>query len=530
MHGEPKHSLAPASHTSSGHVKAENVYSKEHQKSFPRFYESFEETPLLIAILTYMSYAFLVVVGSIRDLLQYYGLDKKIAYQEPKLEGFVPLLHSWESFYTRYAYRRVRDCFNRPLASGAGSVFKVKERVSPDYGWSFNFSGRDIEALNFGSYNYLGFADEYPPCMNKVEQVTRELGVGVGGSKQELGYLAIHEELDCLMARYLGTEAAMTYPMGFATNSMNIPCLVQKGCLIISDELNHASLVLGARLSGANIKVFKHNDMKDLESILKEAIVKGHPKTKRPWKKILIVVEGVYSMEGSIVRLPEVIDLKKKYNAYLYLDEAHSIGALGPHGRGVVDYFGVNPRDVDILMGTYTKSFGAAGGYIGGSKRIINYLRAYSHSSIYAATMPAPVAQQIICVLKIIMGEDGTTEGEKRIAQLKWNSRYFRRKLKEMGLIIYGNRDSPVVPMLVYLPSKVTGFSRHVLERGLGVVVVGFPATPITQSRVRFCLSAAHNKESLDKALQIINETADYFRIKYSSQKPEDYAEEFIDD
>lgn len=156
--------------------------------------------------------------------------------------------------------------------------------------------------------------------------------------------------------------------MGFATNSLNLPAILSPGCLVVSDEKNHASIILGLRLSGATIRVFKHNDMVDLEKVLKNAIFNGQPKTKAPWKKILIIVEGVFSMEGSIVKLPEVIALKKKYKAYMYLDEAHSVGAMGPNGGGVVDYFGVNPNDIDILMGTFTKSFGSSGGYIAGSK------------------------------------------------------------------------------------------------------------------------------------------------------------------
>ncbi|XP_013382088.1 serine palmitoyltransferase 2-like [Lingula anatina] len=308
--------------------------------------------------------------------------------------------------------------------------------------------------------------------------------------------------------------------MGFATNSMNIPTLMGKGTLILSDELNHASLVLGSRLAGCQIQVFKHNDMDSLETKLRDAVVNGQPRTHRPWKKILIVVEGVYSMEGSIVKLPEVIRLKKKYKAYLYLDEAHSIGAIGPTGRGIVEYFGCDPKDVDIMMGTFTKSFGAAGGYIAGTKRLIDYLRIHSHSAIYATSMSAPVTQQVITSMKIIMGEDGTDEGQKRIKQLAWNTRYFRQKLQDKGLIVYGNKDSPVVPMLLFLPAKIAGFGRETLKRGLGTVVVGFPATPIIESRARFCLSAAHTKEMLDKSLSIIDEVADLIRLKYSRMPP----------
>lgn len=178
----------------------------------------------------------------------------------------------------------------------------------------------------------------------------------------------LHTELESLTAKFLGVEDAIVFGMGFATNSLNIPTLITPGCLVVSDEKNHASIILGLRLSGATPKVFKHNNMNDLERVLRESIIAGQPGSGKPWKKILIIVEGVFSMEGSIVKLPEIIALKKKYKAYVYLDEAHSIGATGPSGRGILEYYGVDPNDIDILMGTFTKSFGSAGGYIAGNK------------------------------------------------------------------------------------------------------------------------------------------------------------------
>lgn len=238
-----------------------------------------------------------------------------------------------------------------------------------------------------GSYNYLGFAENNGPSSKAAIQSISDFNVASCSPRQEFGTLKCHIELEKLVAEFLGVEKAVTFGMGFATNSMNIPTLVGKGCLILSDELNHASLVLGSRLSGATIKVFKHNDTSDLEAKIKKAIIEGHPVTRRPWKKILIIVEGVYSMEGSIVRLPEIIEIKKKYKAYLYLDEAHSIGAVGPRGRGVVDFYGCDPKDVDILMGTFTKSFGSAGGYIAGKASLIDYLLDNSHSNCYASSM-----------------------------------------------------------------------------------------------------------------------------------------------
>lgn len=191
--------------------------------------------------------------------------------------------------------------------------------------------------------------------------------------------------------------------------------------------------------------------MKDLELKLCKYIVEGQPKTGQPWKKIITIVEGIYSMEGTIVNLPELIRLKKKYKFFIYLDEAHSIGALGPNGRGVIDYYGCNPADVDILMGTFTKSFGAAGGYLAGSNAVINAVKLRSYCNYYATTMSPPIAKQIICVLNSLSQEDG----QIRIKRLAYNTRYFRKKLREMGFIIYGHEDSPVVPLLICFFAKI---------------------------------------------------------------------------
>ncbi|KAL3873457.1 hypothetical protein ACJMK2_036572 [Sinanodonta woodiana] len=493
------------------------------------YFESFEETPLHIAIWTYLGYGLLVVFGHIRDFLRDIGIEKIKSCTEPRLSGFVPLYQSWESFYTRNLYRRIRDCWNRPICSVAGAEMEILERTTNDHGWNFKLTDKKKKVMNFGSYNYLGFAENKGPCADAVEENVHHWGLSSGASRQELGYQEIHKQLDKLVAEFLGVEAAITVPMGFATNSMNMPCLVGKGCLILSDEINHASLVLGSRLSGATIYTFKHNNMKDLEAKLRDAVISGQPRTHRPWKKILIVVEGVYSMEGSIIDLPEVIRLKKKYKAYLYLDEAHSMGAMGPHGRGVVDYFGLDPKDVDVMMGTFTKSFGASGGYIGGTKRLINHLRLHSHAAMYSLSMPPPVVQQIISSMRIIMGLDGTNEGKKRIQQLKWNLRYLRRRLNEMGFIIYGNKDSPVVPLLIYMPSKIAALSRECLARGVGIVVVGFPATPIIESRARFCLSAAHTKEMLDRAIEVLDEVGDLLRLKYSRKLVPIFSEDEVE-
>ncbi|XP_053292804.1 serine palmitoyltransferase 3 [Pleuronectes platessa] len=491
------------------------VASRQHRQ------EPFEQAPMYVAVMTYLGFGIVTLFGYFRDFLRAVGLEKcNSAEEREEQKDFVPLYQDFENFYNRNLYMRVRDNWNRPVCSLPGPVFDLMERVSDDYNWTFRLTGRTIHnAINMGSYNYLGFAENNEDFLRTVAENMRQYGVGVCSTRKEIGNLSIHEDLEKLVATFLGVESSMTFGMGFATNSMNIPALVGKGCLILSDELNHTSLILGARLSGATIRVYKHNNMHSLEKMLREAVCSGQPRTHRPWKKILIMVEGIYSMEGSVVRLPEIIALKKKYKAYLYVDEAHSIGAVGPTGRGVTELFGVNPVDVDVMMGTFTKSFGAAGGYIAGKKELVDYLRSHSHSAVYAAAMSPPVAEQILRAMKCIMGKDGTTEGIKRVRQLAENTRYFRARLKEMGFIIYGDDDSPVVPILLYMPGKVVAFAREMLERRIGVVVVGFPATPLSEARARFCLSASHTRAMLDTVLHHLNELGDSLVLKFSRRK-----------
>ncbi|XP_055853741.1 serine palmitoyltransferase 2 [Episyrphus balteatus] len=477
---------------------------------------SFEEVPLHTACLTYLGFYLLMILGYINQLM----CAPKIAKEENR-EGYVTLYDAFESFYSRYVYRRVRDCWNRPIVSVPGAEVTLKDRITKDYGWTFEFTGTQTKCLNLGSYNYLGFAAAEGPCADQSAERCRTDGLALGSSRRELGTTYLHVELEKLTAKFIGAEDAIVFGMGFATNSLNLPSLLAPGCLVVSDEKNHASIILGIRLSGATTKVFKHNNMKDLERVLRHNVVNGNPKTGKPWTKIMIIVEGVFSMEGSIVRLPEIIALKKKYKAYLYLDEAHSVGAMGPNGRGIVDYYGADPKDVDILMGTFTKSFGSAGGYIAGSKKLIDFIRVHSHAHCYASSMSPPIAQQIMTSMKMIMGEDGSDIGRRKIEQLARNTRYFRRRLAQMGVITYGHEDSPVVPMLVYLFSKIGAVVRTLTFRKVAVVGVGFPATPIMEGRIRFCLSAAHTKEQLDYALQVIDEISDSVGLKYS-RKPRD--------
>mmetsp|Transcript_6074 Transcript_6074/g.9311 ORF Transcript_6074/g.9311 Transcript_6074/m.9311 type:complete len:601 (-) Transcript_6074:94-1896(-) len=501
------------------------------------------------ALTTYLGYVVLILCGHVRDIFAHVlgrgrYLRRSNDFPSNDLKYFAPLLKSWENFYTRRLYHRIQDCFNRPIASNPGANIQVLERVSADGNKTLDILGslntletdslRDSytacshyvnatgdrvarSCLNLGSYNYLGFADDWnDTCGKDVMTSLNDFPVSATSSRCEFGTTVLHKQVEKLVASFLGKEDAICLNMGFNTNSTTIPVLVTRGDLIISDELNHTSIVNGARASGAAIRTFRHNDTDHLESILREAIIMGRPRTRRPWNKILVIVEGIYSMEGEYCDLPNVVRVSKKYGAYVYLDEAHSVGAMGPTGRGCAEYTGVDPADIDIMMGTFTKSFGGMGGYISGSSDIINFLRRKCAGSAFHNSLSPVVCQQIISSFRVIMGLDGTDIGKQKLRALRDNSNYFRMRLKEMGLHVLGHYDSPIMPVMLYNPTKIAAFSRECLKRGLAVVVVGFPAVPILMSRARFCISAGHTREELDRALKEIDEIADLLKLRYA--------------
>lgn len=438
------------------------------------------------------------------------------------VQGYAPLTSDFESFYTRRMYARGRDCFSRSISGPPGAWVDVMERKSSDPVWNdqFFYTGNKQTCLNLASYNYLGFAETEGPVHEDVVASIKQYGVGACSSRADIGNSPLYQVAEQMSAEYVGKEAAMLFGMGFATNSTTIPALAGKNDLIISDSLNHSSLVSGCRSSGAKIKVFQHNDPTDLERIVREAIVTGQPRTHRPWGKILIVVEGIYSMEGDICRLPEIVAIKKKYRCYLYVDEAHSIGALGKTGRGICEHWGVDPKDVDILMGTFTKSFASVGGYVASDRATIEHLKARSFGQIYEPAMAPATVQQIISALGVIMGKDSTDVGRRKIQQLKDNSNFFRRAMIDRGFQVFGDPDSPIVPIMLYSPAKLTAFSRECLKRNLAVVVVGFPATPLLLGRARFCISASHSREDLEWAVNELDEIGERVSVKYGTPEP----------
>lgn len=467
------------------------------------------------AMLTYLGYGILIFIGRVRDAFEQY--IKTMFQCSGEDDGLAPLVDSKENFYVRRLYQRIVDCWNRPISSCPGAWIDVEMRDRESQTGELKKTGEVRKCLNLGSYNYLGFGDPYSSTRPAVFEALNNFSVSTCTPRASIGTTSLHVKLEQTVAAFVRKEAAVVFGMGFGTNACGIPALIGgKGCLIVSDANNHTSIVVGARTSGATIKVFNHNDPVHCEAVIRKAIVDGQPRTHRPWKKILIMVEGIYSMEGEMCPLAEIVKVKKKYKCYLYVDEAHSIGALGATGRGICEYKGVDPKDVDIMMGTFTKSFGAVGGYIAASKALIQVLKTQSSGSVYSASISPPACQQIISAINIITGADGTDLGQTKLTSLRDNCNYFRERMKKTGCHVLGEKDSPIVPVMLYNSGKIPAFSRFCLERDLAVVVVGFPAVPLLLSRARFCISAAHTREDLDNALEKLEEVAELIGIKYN--------------
>lgn len=478
-----------------------------------------ELVPYVTMVQTYILYLILIAIGHVRDFLDA-RFRPELSKDLREQDGYAPILTDFDSFYTRRLKTRLEDLFAHPTTGVPGRIINVFRRKFKENKF---FELEDVDdslarkpepLINLSSYNYLGFAQSAGRCADDAEQSIEEVGTTIPSTRFAGGNFKILRETEALIADFLGKEAAMIFSMGYGTNSMFLSNLIDKRCLVLSDQLNHASLRTGVRMSGAVINIFKHNDMDELERIIREQIAQGQPRSRRPWDKILIVFEGLYSMEGTMCDLPRMIELRRKYGVYLFMDEAHSVGAMGPTGRGICDYYGVDPKEVDILMGTFTKSFGSVGGYIAGSQELINRLMVANMNVIYGEPPTPAGLQQIQTSLRILRGEVNPGEGEMRLQRLAFNSRYLRIGLKRMGFVVSGHIDSPVVPVFLFHPTKLPLSAHWMFDHGIAIVVVGYPATDLTTARIRFCLSSAVTKGDLDHVLEQMEQMGDRYRLK----------------
>ncbi|HWZ43677.1 MAG TPA: glycine C-acetyltransferase [Candidatus Saccharimonadales bacterium] len=347
--------------------------------------------------------------------------------------------------------------------------------------------------INLASNNYLGLTT-HPKLREAALEAIRKYGVGSGAVRTVSGTMKIHMELEEKIARFKNVEACVVFQSGFTANAGTVSAILGKDDFIISDELNHASIIDGARLSRAKIKVFRHKDVAHAEELLKE--VAGEPGHK------LLITDGVFSMDGDIGPLPALCDLAGKYGAIMMIDDAHSSGVLGRNGRGTVDHFNVHGR-VDIQVGTLSKAIGALGGYVCGSRDLIDFLYHRARPFLFSTSHPPSVAATCIAAFDVL-------EQEPQLIEKLWeNTRFFKKELGNLGFNIGGQQtpvsESPITPVIIGEGRKAMEFSRELFNAGVYVPGIAFPTVAEGKARLRTIMTAAHTRDQLQKSLEIFS-------------------------
>lgn len=386
------------------------------------------------------------------------------------------------------------------------SSFKLAEQAKKDGVYSFfrtfesrqetevQVNGRKV--LMFGSNSYLGLTT-HPKVIEASHEAIRKYGSSCSGSRFLNGTTDLHQELEERLAKFLGKEEALVFSTGFQVNLGVIPTITKQGDTILLDRMNHASLYEGARLSSASTVVFRHNDMNSLERKLKQL-----PDDSMK----LIVVDGIFSMEGNIAKLPEIAELAKKYNASVLSDCAHAIGVLGDHGRGTPDHFGLTD-EIDLIGGTFSKSLASLGGFIGGDKETIQYIKHHSRSLIFSASMTPASTAATLAALDIIESDDS------RRLKLWENTHYSLNKLKELGFDT-GAAETPIIPIYIRDNQKAYIMTTRLFEEGVFVNPVVAPAVSPEDTLIRFSLMATHSFEQIDIAIDKIVKVANELGIQ----------------
>ncbi len=352
-----------------------------------------------------------------------------------------------------------------------------------------HFDGKDV--INLSSNNYLGLTTHKALRRAAIEAI-RTHGVGAGAVRTIAGTMDLNMALEEQIAKFKATEACVVFQSGFTANAGTVAAILGKDDLILSDELNHASIIDGCRLSKATIKVFKHKDVADCERVCKET-------ENWPGHKLLIT-DGVFSMDGDIAPLAELCGLAEKYNCIMMVDDAHASGVVGRNGRGTVDHTGCHGR-VHIQVGTLSKAIGAMGGYVCGSRELIDFLYHRARPFLFSTGHPPSVTATCQAAFTLL----DSSEGEKLIKKLWANTKFFQRRLKKLGFST-GMTQTPITPILVGEGAKAFEFSRRLYDAGVYIPAVGFPTVPEGKARLRAMVTATHKRADLERACEIIAE------------------------
>jgi glycine C-acetyltransferase len=340
--------------------------------------------------------------------------------------------------------------------------------------------------LNFCSNNYLGLAN-HPKIVQAAQEAVRKYGVGPAAVRSIAGTMDLHLELERRLARFKGVEAAITFQSGFNANIGTIPALVGKEDAIFSDELNHASIIDGCRLSGAKIIRYAHCNPEDLERVLKEE--------RANYPRAMVITDGVFSMDGDIAPLDKIYEVVEKYEAIMMVDDAHGEGVVGKGGRGIVDHFNLHGK-VDIEIGTLSKAFGVVGGVSAGNPVVVEWLRQRGRPFLFSSAMTVPDVAACLAALDIL-------ESSTELVDKLWeNTNYFKAELRRLGFDT-GSSSTPITPIMLGEAPMAQQFSRELFEAGVFAMAIGFPTVPRGKARIRVMISASHSKEDLDKGLEI---------------------------
>ena len=380
--------------------------------------------------------------------------------------------------------------YDAPQRAMAAGIYPYFREIQSDQDTEVIINGKKV--LMFGSNAYLGLTN-HPKVKEAAIEAIKKYGTGCAGSRFLNGTLDLHVQLEKRLAEFVGKEEAIVYSTGFQVNLGVVSCLTGREDYIIWDELDHASIIEGHRLSFSTKLKYKHNDMDSLEKQLQKC---------RPDSIKLIVVDGVFSMEGDLANLPEIIRLKKKYNASVMVDEAHGLGVFGKDGRGVCDHFGVTD-DVDLIMGTFSKSLASIGGFIAGDKDTINYLRHTCRTYIFSASNTPAATAAAMEALHIIKNEP------ERIERLWKVTNYALKRFKEEGFEI-GDTESPIIPLYVRNVDKTFLVTKLAFDAGVFINPVIPPACAPQDTLVRFALMATHTKEQVERGVQALKKIWNY--------------------
>ncbi len=377
--------------------------------------------------------------------------------------------------------------YRRQLVSPTGNRVVIYDEVSK----------KEREMVMFGSNNYLGLSS-HPKVIKAAEEAIEKYGVGAGSVSLLAGTFELHKKLERRLAEFKGCEDAIIFPSGYSTNVGCISALLREKDLVVIDRLAHASIIDGCILSRSKLRTFKHSDTAALEQVLE--------RNKSVDDTILIAVDGVYSMDGDIAPLPDIMEIAKSYGAKVLVDDAHATGVIGERGKGTASHFGLEGK-VDIVVGTLSKAIGQLGGFVASRKEIVNYLRYYARSYFFSTSLPPVVVASVLAALDIM-------ENEPQIQQKLWeNIIYFRENLKYLGFELVENTESAIVPIIIGDETLLKKMSRRLHEEGLYINPVPYPAVPRDRTRFRASVMATHTKEDLNFALETLEKVGLEFGV-----------------